>query len=262
MGACGYYISGRAVFFLTAALVLPALVALPALMRLAGPGPPQSSCGSADPERGKGALRRVLIDRALLIFGGSVMLFTLGNAAMLPLVANALTRTVGDTASLVIAASIVLPQLVVAVVSPAIGRLAENKGRRVVLLLGFCTLPIRGCLFAVANDPILVVLVQVLDGLAAACLGVLVPLVTSDVAGRSGHFNLALGFIGLAIGIGATVSTSLAGSIADRWGQPTAFASLAVAGLAAMALAWGAMPETRATLSPALSRPHREKAGR
>src|SRR5271163_4309572 len=61
------------------------------------------------------------------------------------------------------------------------------------------------------------VLVQILDGLAAACLGVLVPLVTSDVAGRSGHFNLALGFIGLAIGIGATASTSLAGWIADWW---------------------------------------------
>src|SRR5271163_1603311 len=89
------------------------------------------------------------------------------------------------------------------------------------------------------------VLVQILDGLAAACLGVLVPLVASDVAGRSGHFNLALGFVGLAIRIGATASTSLAGWIADRWGQPTAFAGLAAAGLAAMVLAWGAMPETR-----------------
>jgi sugar phosphate permease len=89
------------------------------------------------------------------------------------------------------------------------------------------------------------VLVQILDGLAAACLGVLVPLVASDVAGRSGHFNLALGFVGLAIRIGATASTSLAGWIADRWGQPTTFAGLAVAGLAAMVLAWGAMSETR-----------------
>ena len=88
-------------------------------------------------------------------------------------------------------------------------------------------------------------LVQILDGLAAACLGVLVPLAASDVAGRSGHFNLALGFVGLGIRIGATASTSLAGWIADRWGQPTAFAGLGAAGLAAMVLAWGAMPETR-----------------
>jgi MFS family permease len=245
MGACGYYISERAVFFLTAALALPALVALPSLARLAGPRLPRANGGSVTPQPGWAALRRVLTDRALLTFGACTMLFTLGNAAMLPLVGNNLTRTVGGMASLVIAACIVLPQLVVAAVSPAVGRLAEKHGRRAVLLLGFCTLPIRGCLFAVATDPIIVVLVQVLDGLAAACLGVLVPLVTSDVAGRSGHFNLALGFIGLAIGIGATVSTSLAGSVADRWGQPTAFFGLAAAGLTAVLLAWGAMPETR-----------------
>lgn len=243
MGACGYYVSERAVFFLTAALVLPALAALPSLMRLATPvGAPVTK--TAAPAGGRTVLQ-VSTDPALLAFGACVMLFTLGNAAMLPLLGNALTRTVGGKASLVIAACIVLPQLVVAAVSPTVGRLAETKGRRVILVLGFCTLPIRGCLYALMNDPLLVVLVQALDGIAAACLGVLVPLVTSDIAGRSGHFNLALGLVGLAIGIGATLSTTLAGAVADRWGQPIAFAGLAGAGLAAAALAWCAMPETR-----------------
>jgi MFS family permease len=175
------------------------------------------------------------------------MLFTLGNAAMLPLVGNALTKTVGGEANLVIAACIVLPQLVVAAISPGIGRLAEASGRRLVLFLGFCTLPIRGLLFAMVTDPILVVLIQVLDGIAAACLGVLVPLVTSDIAGRSGHFNLSLGFVGFAMGIGATLSTSLTGWVGDRYGHPIAFASLAAIGLAATLLVWGAMPETRTT---------------
>jgi MFS family permease len=250
MGTCGYYISERAVFYLTAVLALPALAALPSLTRLAGPSPPRSGGPSDGPRPDRAALRPVLTDRALLVFGGCAMLFTFGNAAILPLIGNDLTRTVGGMASLVIAACIVLPQLVVAAVSPAVGRIAEKRGRRTVLLLGFCTLPIRGCLFAVANDPILIVLVQILDGLAGACLGVLVPLITSDVAGRSGHFNLALGAIGLAIGIGATMSTSLAGSVADRWGQPAAFAGLAAAGLAATVLAWGAMPETRGRAQP------------
>src|SRR5262249_12890996 len=139
--------------------------------------------GEAAPRSGRTALRRVLSDRALLIFGGCAMLFNLGNAAMLPLVGSELTRTVGDAATLVIAICIVLPELVMAAISPAIGRLAEKKGRRFVLLLGICTLPIRGGLLAVANDPTFIVLVQILDGGAAACFGVLVPLVTSDVAG-------------------------------------------------------------------------------
>ena len=85
-------------------------------------------------------------------------------------------------------------------------------------------LPIRGLLFAILTNPIQLVLIQALDGIAATCLGVLVPLVTSDIAGRSGRFNLSLGFIGLAIGLGATASTSLAGWVADRFGTQTAFA--------------------------------------
>lgn len=242
MGACGYYISERAVFFLTAALTLPAFAPLLPLARLTysrvpegeGGGPPQS-------ER----LSRVLGDRRLLIFAACVMLFTLGNAAMLPLIGNTLTKTVGGEASLVIAACIVVPQVIVALVSPAIGRRAEANGRRIVLLVGLLTMPLRGAVFALAASPVPIVLIQALDGLAGACVGVLVPLVTSDIAGRSGHYNLALGFVGFAIGIGATLSTTLAGWIGDRFGQPAAFAALAGFGLAACALVLTAMPETK-----------------
>ncbi len=250
MGACGYYISARAVFFLTAALTLPAFFPLRPLARLdysipAAPG--------GKPRAAREHPIRVLADRRLVIFAGCAMLFTLGNAAMLPLIGNTLTKTVGGAANLVIAACIVVPQLAVALLSPAIGRLAEANGRRMVLLLGLVTLPVRGLVFAAAASPVPIVLVQALDGIAGACLGVLVPLVTSDVAGRSGHYNLALGFVGFAIGIGATVSTGLAGLIGDRYGQPAAFASLAAFGLAAVVLAFAAMPETKPSPPPSLA---------
>ena len=49
-----------------------------------------------------------------MIFACCVLLFTLGNAAMLPLIGNTLTKTAGSEASLLIAACIVLPQLIVA----------------------------------------------------------------------------------------------------------------------------------------------------
>ena len=241
MGACGYYVSERAVFFLTAALTLPALVPLLPLARL-DYSPPAAS---GAPQAEHASPLRALGDRRLLIFACCVLLFTLGNAAMLPLIGNTLTKTVGSEASLVIAACIVVPQLIVALASPAIGRLAEARGRRIVLLLGFLTLPIRGLVFAAAASPVPLVLVQALDGIAGASLGVMVPLVTSDVAGRSGHYNLALGFVGFAIGIGATASTTVAGWIGDRFGQPVAFASLAVFGLAATLLVLSAMPETK-----------------
>jgi MFS family permease len=243
MGACGYYVSNRAVFVLTALLTLPAFIALVPLSRLDAPGwrLPRRVSNAEHRE----SLGHVLADRRLLIFAGGALLFTLANAALLPLASSALTRSAGGAASLLIAACIVLPQVLVALLSPYLGRLAELRGRRLVLLLGFAMLPLRGLLFALLTNPALVVLIQAFDGVAAASFGVMVPLVVSDIAGRSGHFNLSLGFIGIAIGIGATVSTTLAGEIADRFGDPAAFLSLAVTGLAATLLIGAAMPETR-----------------
>ncbi|HZB93199.1 MAG TPA: MFS transporter [Stellaceae bacterium] len=239
MGACGYYVSNQAVFILTAALTLPAIVALVPLA-----GVDEQVERQAPPLRGE-SVGRVLTDRRLLIFAVAAMLFTLSNAALLPLASTALTRLAGSAASLLIAACIVLPQIIVALFSPRVGRLAQSRGRRRALLLGFAMLPLRGVLFALVTNPALVVLIQALDGIGAACFGVLVPLVVGDIAGRSGHFNLSLGFVGIAIGVGATLSTTLAGWIGDHFGDPAAFAALAATGLAATLLVWGVMPETR-----------------
>jgi MFS family permease len=129
--------------------------------------------------------------------------------------------------------------------APSVGRLAERQGRRPVLLLGFAMLPIRGVLFAVVHDPIGIVAFQVLDGIAAASFGIMVPLVVSDIAKNSGHFSLALGTVGIAIGVGATASTALAGWIGDRYGDPVAFLTLAAVGLVATGLVLFGMSETR-----------------
>jgi MFS family permease len=240
MGACGYYVSERAVFFLTAIATLPAIASLLPLSRLSEPAPPRSGRHSA-----RAPISSLLKNRALVIFALCAMLFTLGNSAMLPLAGNTLTKEAGNFASLLIAGCIIVPQVVVAAISPTIGEFAEQHGRRWVLVIGFCTLPVRGVLFATLDNPAALVLIQALDGIAGACVGILVPLVASDVAGRSGRYNLSMGFIGLAIGAGATISTTLAGWIADRFGTPTAYLSLALVGLLAILLAVAAMPETR-----------------
>jgi MFS family permease len=245
MGACGYYVSERAVFLLTAVLTLPAVAAILPIARFSNRPFPQVERRSAERPPRKERIGRVLGDRRLLIFAGFVMLATLANAALIPLAGSAITKQAADEASLVIAACIVLPQLIMALISPAIGRLAEARGRRLILLLGSAIFPLRGVLLAVTTDPLLVVLFQLLDGVAAACFGVMVPLVITDIAGRSGHLNLALGSVGFAMGIGGTLSTTIAGWIADRYGDPAAFAALASAGLAGLALVWLAMPETR-----------------
>jgi MFS family permease len=243
MGACGYYISERSVFFMTAALTLPAIYAL---RRLGHVELPERDKAEKDrkPREKLRQIVHVLADRRLLIFAACAALFTLSDSAMLPIVGGALTKRAGAEASLLIAACIVLPQLVVAGLSPWMGSLAETHGRRLVLLIGFSTLPVRALLFAAVTDPTLVVAVQILNGIASAAFLIMVPLVTADIAGRSGHFNLALGFVGFTIGLGGMSSTTLAGWVADHYGDAATFVFLAAVGLVATALVWFAMPET------------------
>ena len=65
-------------------------------------------------------------------------------------------------------------------------------------------------LFAVIANPYAIVAAQLLDGVSAAVLGVMLPLIVADATRASGRFNLALGVVGSAMGIGASLSTKLA----------------------------------------------------
>ena len=97
---------------------------------------------------------------------------------------------------MLIAACIIVPQAMVALTSPSVGRMAQSWGRRPLLLLAFAALAVRGLLFATVHDPYLLVGVQVLDGVTAAVVSVMIPLIVGDVAFGSGHFNLAQGVVG------------------------------------------------------------------
>jgi MFS family permease len=63
--------------------------------------------------------------------------------------------------------------------------------------------------------------------ISATILAVLVPLIIADVTRGTGHFNLAQGAVGSAVGIGASLSPVLAGYITDNYGSATAFLGLA-----------------------------------
>src|SRR5581483_6268698 len=212
MGACGYFLSARAVFVVTVLLLFPALLTL---RRIAE--------GEIDPARAHGAPPRyaakkapirpgaLMRNRPLLIFAGCLLLFHLANSAMLPLVGSVVTMKSARWATLIIAACIVVPQLVVALLSPWIGTRAQIWGRRPLLLIGFAALPLRGLLFAVVGNPLLLVVVQLLDGITAAVFAVMVPLIVADLTRNTGHFNLGQGIVGTFVGIGASISATLAG---------------------------------------------------
>ena len=161
MGAVGY-VSPRAVFVVTAMLLVPALIALRAM-----------AASEIDAERAHGGVPKrrdnkpprdfadLLRQRPLLILAGCVMLFHLANAAMLPLMGSVVTMQSSQWATVLIAACIVVPQLVVAALSPWVGRRAQTWGRRPLLIIGFAALPIRGLLFATVKNPEALVVVQI-----------------------------------------------------------------------------------------------------
>jgi MFS family permease len=242
MGAFGTWVSTQAVFWLAALMCVPALLAL---LPLANRNAMLAGATVAGSMVVREAVRNVLLERRLLAYLGCTALFHLTNAAMLPLAGVEITKRAGAEASLIIAACILVPQAVVALLSPLAGRSAQRWGRRCVLLVGYCALPARAVLLAVVTDPLWIIPVQALDGLGSAAFGVITPLVVTDISGHGGRFSLRMGILGLAIGAAATASNVLAGMIATNLGAQTAFIGLAVAGICAVMMVGLAMPETR-----------------
>jgi predicted MFS family arabinose efflux permease len=246
MGTCGYLFSSRSVFLVTCVLAVPTLLALSQIREREidvayahGAVPRESPYAKATSV--VGLVRR----RVLLIFACSILLLQLANAAMLPLMAGVVTMRSSQWAPVLIAACIIVPQAIVALMSPSVGAKAQAWGRRPLLLVGFGALAVRGLLFATVHDPYLLVAVQLFDGITAAVFAVMVPLIVADVAFGSGHFNLAQGIVGTATGIGASLSTVLAGYVSDRFGSGVAFIGLAAVAAIGFAVIASVMPETR-----------------
>ena len=63
-----------------------------------------------------------------MIFAGCLMLFHLANAAMLPLTASVVTMRSSDSAAPLVAACILVPQVVVAALAPWVGRQSVRLG--------------------------------------------------------------------------------------------------------------------------------------
>ena len=243
-GLVGYVFSNRAIFWFAAILALPALWALRGIRAdeisyARARGAPEQS--GTSPQR----LGVLMKNRRLLLFAGCAVLFHFANAAMLPLLGEMLAAGKDRHASLFMSACVMVTQAVVALVAPWVGPRAEPWGRRPLLLLGFSVLPIRGLLYTLTATPLLLISIQVLDGIGVAIFGVVSILVIADLTEGSGRFNVSQGAIGMAVGIGASLSNAVAGSIVHRFGYSAGFLSLA--GIAALAtiILWRSMVETR-----------------
>lgn len=243
MGACGYFLSNRSVFFLTAAMTVPALIALlfvsPSSMRHRSPVSQRSNHYSLP-----SALLVLMKNRGFVVLAICVFFFHFANAGLMPLAANIITMRSEQAATILVALCLILPQIIVTVGSIRVGRLADERGRKPLLLCAFAAVALRAFLFAFCREPISFVALQILDGIAAAVIGVVVAVCVADLTSRSENFNVGLGAVGAAMGLGAAISTSLTGELADWAGTSVAFLAMAMIALFGLTIVGRYMPET------------------
>jgi MFS family permease len=188
---------------------------------------------------------KVLIScRPLLVFAACAVLFHFANAAMLPLVGQKLALQDENLGTSFMSACIVAAQFVMVPMAMLVGAKADAWGRKPLFLAGFLILPIRGVLYTLSDNSYWLGAVQLLDGVGAGIYGAIFPIIVADLMRGTGRFNVAQGAIITAQGIGAALSTALAGFIVVKAGYSAAFLTLAGIAGTGLLLFWLAMPET------------------
>lgn len=212
-GGLGYWFGYGAVFAVLAAMGLASIVAV------AWIDPRHIDYRAArglsqEPKAGASAWAVLITCKPLLVLAATLLLFHLGNAAMLPLLGQSLVAQGAGDGSAFTGATIVIAQLTMVPMALLAARLADTRGYWPVFWLALIALPIRGVIAAYVTGPLGLVPVQVLDGVGAGLLSVAVPGLVARILDGTGHINAGLGAVLTTQGIGASLSTAVAGAVA------------------------------------------------
>lgn len=170
-------------------------------------------------------LRALVESRPLLAVAAAVMLFWLGNAAMLPLYGLAVVATHANPFTTV-ASTVVVAQAVMILAALTAMRIAQSRGYWLAILIAFTALPIRALIAAGVITTWGVIPVQALDGVGAGMLSVAVPGLVARILDGTGHVNVGQGAIMAAQGFGGALSPLLGGVVAAHFGFSIAFVLL------------------------------------
>ena len=241
-----HFIGSRAIFFAVAVLVLPTIFATLAIRR-EDIDLEQARGGCADKEQqggGKAVLLRLAKDHVLLAFLACAFFFHFANAAMLPQLGELLAHGNPKAAAPFMGACVAITQVVMLCSATFVGRLANRRGRKGILLVGFGVLPCRAVLYTVLHSVPALLAVQVLDGVANSIFGVVSILVIADRTSGTGRFNLAQGALATAVGCGAAFSNAFGGTVMEKLGYKVSFLSLGGMAVLAFLMLVFVVPET------------------
>jgi MFS family permease len=206
----------------------------------------EAARGGEGGEQKRSGWRDLVGDKRIITFTACVVLYYFANAATLPLVGEILSQAKkGQSSAWQVAAMVVVAETTMIGVAILAGKLADDWGRKRLFLIGFAALAIRNALTVVSHNGAYLISLQALDGVAMGIYGVLLTLVTADLAKGTGRFNFVQGAVQSAMGLGRVLSNSLFGWIAKALGFNASFWGLTIVAVAGGILYQTRMPETK-----------------
>ncbi|NIE81324.1 MULTISPECIES: MFS transporter [Asaia] len=244
-GLCGQYWGLNWIFYLVCGSALASAFGL--LLIRPGEIDQKVARGSEDDSKEPPVSIGSLVGRRpVWVFLCSIVLFHLGNAAMLPFAGQVMAKSHPGSETVTLSACVIVAQFVMMLVAWGVGRaMARGIGRKPIFLLAFAILPIRGLLFTWFDAPEAIIAIQVLDGIAAGIFGVIAIIIAADLTQGTGRFNFLQGMVALGVGIGGGLSNLVGGYIVQLEGYHAGFLSLTVIAATALVFFLTLMPETR-----------------
>jgi len=243
VGVTGWLLSQRATFYLVPVFALFSAWAVLSIPHAAINH--ERARGLAhDSTRQPESWWRIFHHRPLIVLAAAVAIFHFANASLLPLVGQKLALAHPGLETAVVAGCILAAQLTTMGIAAWVGVQADSRGRKPLLIIACLALMLRAAIFAYFDKLPILVAAQILDGISAGILDVLVPLVIADIMGGTGRYSLSRGVLGTIQGIGGSLSNVAAGTMVFWAGYTAAFSLLAVAASVACSLVILGMPET------------------
>ena len=112
-------------------------------------------------------------------------------------------------------------------------------------MVSYFILIIRAFLYTLTSNPILLLAIQFMDGLAAGVFSIISVIVVSDIAKDSGRFNFMQGIMIFCNSVGAALSNLLSGIVAKTYGIDSSLIFLGTIAIIGFLFYGRFMPETR-----------------
>lgn len=182
------------------------------------------------------SISEVIKYKPLAAFGAVLFFFHFSNAAILPLLGQAAGEEFKNiNTTFYTAMTVLIAQFSMIIMALLALKFINKKGAvTIITLTALCALPLRALIAGFFHTPYMMILIQILDGVGAGFMGVVVPVITAHILADTGRINTGMGMLMTMQTAGAALSTTYAGLLAANISYSAAFIGLAFMAFAAL----------------------------